>query len=157
MRTFAICALAGLMLAGAAEARPKPQPQPAAPSILEPAAPPPKPVEPAKPPAPTLRELTAASEAQVRARLGAPDVARDEGAGAFWTYRLKSCALFVFFRTEDGHGLRMSGAQAGPRRRGQSAPSVEACLKQFSEPRDVAAADDPIQAILDQPAGTPPQ
>jgi hypothetical protein len=157
MRAFAICALAGLMTAGAAEAKPKPQPKPEAPSILEPAGPPPRPAEPARPKPPTLAELTAASEGQVRTRLGAPDVARNEGAGAFWTYRLKGCALFVFFRAEDGHGLRVSGTQAGPRRRGQSTPSVEACLKQFGEPRDVAAADDPIQAILDAPGGDRPQ
>jgi len=157
MRAFAIGALAGLTAAGAAEARPKPQPKAEAPSILQPAGPAPQPAEPPRPKPPSLAELSAASEAQVRARLGAPDVARNEGAGAFWTYRLKSCALFVFFHTEDGHGLRVSGAQAGPRRRGQPAPSVEACLKQFGEPRDVAAADDPIQAILDAPGGTPPQ
>jgi len=72
--------------------------------------------------------LAALSEAQARARLGAPDIARSEGSGAMWTYRLPDCALFVFFRSAAGQPLRVSGASAGPRRRGQAPPSVEACI-----------------------------
>ena len=72
--------------------------------------------------------LAALSEAQARARLGAPDIARSEGFGAMWTYRLPDCALFVFFRSAAGQPLRVSGASAGPRRRGQTPPSVETCI-----------------------------
>ena len=46
--------------------------------------------------------LLAADQAEVRARIGAPDVERSEGAGAMWTYRLPECALFVFFRVPKG-------------------------------------------------------
>ena len=148
-------AILGLVLALTltAAAHAKPKAKPAEPSILVPAGPPPAPPPPPPPPAPTVRELTAANEAQVRARLGAPDVARREGAGAFWTYRFKSCALFVYFRAEDGQPLKVTGAAAGPRRRGQSTPKVEACLAQYRDRGEVAAADDPIQAILDLPGG----
>lgn len=142
-----------LALATTAQARSKPKAPPAEPSILEPADPAhhtaSAPRQPA--PAPTLRELNAASEAQVRSRLGAPDIARSEGTGAFWTYRLKTCALFVYFRSENGQPLAVSGAAAGPHRRGQTAPKLETCLAEFRERGDVSHTDDPIQAILDLP------
>ncbi len=74
-----------------------------------------------------LGRLLHAAPAAVRERLGDPDVARAEGAGAFWTYRLPHCALFLFFH--DGpKGLRVSGASTGPRRRGEPLLSVSACL-----------------------------
>jgi len=74
-----------------------------------------------------LGRLLRATPATVRERLGDPDVARAEGKGAFWTYRLPHCALFLFFR-EGPKGLRVTGASTGPRRRGESAPTVAACL-----------------------------
>jgi hypothetical protein len=74
-----------------------------------------------------VQALDNATQAQVRARFGEPDVARAEGAGAFWTYRLPDCALFVFFRKE-GKALRVSGLSSGPRRRGESAPEAGACM-----------------------------
>lgn len=79
-----------------------------------------------------LGKLFAASPAQVRARFGDPDVSRSEGKGAFWTYRMPHCALFLFF--QDGpKGLRVSGASTGPRKRGEPTPTVEACLAQAIE------------------------
>lgn len=76
---------------------------------------------------PGLGRLLHATPAAVRARLGDPDVARAEGLGALWTYRLPHCALFLFFH--DGpRGLRVMGAATGPRRRGEAAPTVPACL-----------------------------
>lgn len=76
--------------------------------------------------------LVNATQAQVKARFGEPDVARAEGAGAFWTYRLTDCALFVFFHKES-KGLRVSSVTAGPLKRGDATPDVGAC---------VAATDD---------------
>jgi hypothetical protein len=79
-------------------------------------------------------------------------VARDEGAGGLWTYRFRSCALIVFFKREGGQPLKVSGFSAGPRRRGQAAPSVDGCMAQSLDAReDPSQADDPIQAILDAP------
>ena len=74
-----------------------------------------------------LGRLFHATPAAVRERLGDPDVARAEGKGAFWTYRLPHCALFLFFH--DGpRGLRLTGGSTGPRRRGEPQPGVSACL-----------------------------
>ena len=65
---------------------------------------------------------------ELTARLGAPDVANGDGAGALWTYRLPDCAVLVFFE-DKGRGLRVAGAEAGPRRRGQPTPLLDACLE----------------------------
>jgi len=75
-----------------------------------------------------LGALLGASETGVRAALGEPDVARREDGGALWTYRLPACALFVYFRAAGREGLRVVGAASGPRRRGDAAPTAEACL-----------------------------
>ena len=76
----------------------------------------------------TLQALLERPEADVRARLGEPDIARREDGGAMWTYRLPACALYVYFRTAVREGLRVVGAATGPRRRGEAAPGVDACL-----------------------------
>lgn len=82
------------------------------------------------PPRPTLPPVSLLnhSEAQVKARLGTPEVARREAGGALWTYATEACALMVFFQSQGREGLRVTGAQAGPRQRGQRAPEVEACI-----------------------------
>jgi len=74
-----------------------------------------------------LGRLLHAGPSAVRERLGAPDVERAEGKGAFWTYRLPHCALFVFFH-DGAKGLRVAGASTGPRRRGEPVLSVAACI-----------------------------
>jgi hypothetical protein len=82
----------------------------------------------AAPPAPEVQSLLGRSESALRVRLGEPYVARREDQGAMWTYRLPGCALFVFFRASGREGLRVVGAASGPRRRGEPAPAVDACL-----------------------------
>ena len=116
---------------GAAAARPRHKPPAAAPApkAATPAAPEADAADPAAP-TPAFGGLAALSEAQARARLGPPDIARSEGSGAMWTYRLPDCALFVFFRSTGGQPLKVSGASAGPRRRGQTPLPVEACIAQ---------------------------
>lgn len=86
-----------------------------------------------------LGSLMHASPERVKARLGDPDVARVEGKGAFWTYRLPHCALFLFF-SEGPKGLRVIGADTGPRRRGEPLMGVSACLASALTPP--AAADE---------------
>ncbi len=71
--------------------------------------------------------LVNATQAQVKARFGEPDVARAEGSGAFWTYRLPDCALFVFFHKES-KGLRVSSVTSGPLKRGDATPDTAACV-----------------------------
>ena len=67
--------------------------------------------------------LVGISEAGVRDRLGEPAVARREGAGALWTYRLPACSVLVFFREQAGQGLRVSGVEAA-----DGGGSAERCL-----------------------------
>ena len=85
--------------------------------------------------APALPLLLGAGEAEARIRLGEPDVARREAGGAVWTYARPSCALFVYFRPEGGR-MRVWGAAAGPRRRGEAAPAVESCLAAVAASRE---------------------
>ena len=79
-------------------------PQPVVPTAVLP----PRPVLPAT-------SLSNQSEAQVRARLGQPQIARREAGGAMWTYATDACALMVFFQVQGLEGLRVTGAQANPR------------------------------------------
>jgi len=76
---------------------------------------------------PTPAPLVGLTVKEVRARLGEPDVANGDGAGALWTYRLPECAVLVFFE-DKGRGLKVAGAEASPRRRGEAAPALETCL-----------------------------
>jgi hypothetical protein len=87
---------------------------------------PPAPSHAPKPPA--FHGLLGVSETEVTARLGQPDLARAEGKGGMWTYRLPDCALFVFFRGSASEGLKVSGAASGPRTRGHAPPPVNECL-----------------------------
>ncbi len=77
--------------------------------------------------------LAGLTQAEVRTRLGEPAIANGEGAGALWTYRLPDCALLVFFE-DKGRGLKVAGAEAGPKRRGDPKPALEACLAGAGKP-----------------------
>lgn len=87
--------------------------------------------KPAKAPSAEARGLTGLLDAgpeRVKARLGDPAVARMEGRGAFWTYRAPRCALYIFFK--DG---KVSGAAAGPRKRGVPYADLDACLAELEQ------------------------
>lgn len=71
--------------------------------------------------------------AEVRAQIGTPNVAHAEGEGAFWTYRLKRCALMVFFSTAEGRGLRVVGVEAGARHKGDTPPTADRCVAEAVE------------------------
>jgi hypothetical protein len=110
------------------------------------------PAPPAPPAVPTLASLISASDADVKSKLGVPDVSRREGASAMWTYAWPDCALLVYFKSPDGRTLRVSGASAGPRRRGQTAPSVDACIAQnHTRASDTGKGSDAIDALLSSP------
>jgi len=94
----------------------------------------------AKTETPTPRGLVGLLHAgpdRVKARLGEPAIARAEGKGAFWTYRAPHCALYVFFKDE-GAGLKVSGAAAGPRRHGALYPELEACIADLEQAEPLA-------------------
>lgn len=92
---------------------------------------------------PPFHGLLAADEMEVRSRLGAPDVARAEGAGAMWTYRLPDCALFVFFKSPQGQPLKVSGAASGPRVRGRTPPPVNECVAEALDRQDAVGRSNP--------------
>jgi hypothetical protein len=95
------------------------------PFVVQPA--PPPATLPPRPPSPP-NSLTGSSEAQVRARLGEPQISRREAGGALWTYTAHACALLVFFQVQGREGLRVSGAMANARQRGRPAPDLETCI-----------------------------
>lgn len=77
-------------------------------------------------------------EARLKGVLGDPFLARNEGQGSLWTYRLKSCSLMVYL-SRDGSGvLKVKGGSAGPLVRGAPTPSVDACVAEAprSRPQD---------------------
>lgn len=86
-------------------------------------------------PAPTLASIVGLSDSEAKARLGAADLERTEGAGALWTYRLKDCALLVFLRKGPGQAFRVTGADSSLRRRGDPPLPVGACIQQAMDRR----------------------
>ena len=105
--------------------------------------------------APIILGLTAvvalaatSADARPRKKKPAPPA---PAASALWTYAWSDCALLVYFKSPDGRTLRVSGASAGPRRRGQATPTVDACIAQnHDKPRD-AKASEAIDALLANP------
>ena len=95
------------------------------------AAPVPKAVRPGAKPA--SFPLAGSTPEEVKAWLGEPAVANEEGQGAFWTYRLEDCALMVFFK-DTGAGLHVSGVATGPRKRADVAPDAESCIADAKRP-----------------------
>lgn len=72
-------------------------------------------------------ESSAPTQADIVAAFGAPDLVRNEGAGAALTYRLESCALLLLFEADAQNTQRLTMVHPGPRRAGALAPSVEQC------------------------------
>ncbi len=68
----------------------------------------------------------APTRADIERALGAPDVARQDGAGAALTYRLDTCALLLLFAADQRNALRLAEAHPSART-GGAAPSVEQC------------------------------
>ncbi|GAM97249.1 hypothetical protein U91I_00874 [alpha proteobacterium U9-1i] len=59
--------------------------------------------------------------------MGAPDLVRQEGAGAAVTYRYQDCALLLLFTADGRNTMRLAEAAPGPRRAGASAPTLDQC------------------------------
>jgi hypothetical protein len=83
----------------------------------------------------TAAAMVGFDEARLKATLGSPELARNEGQGAMWTYRLRSCALHVFLSRDSSGALRVKGAASGPLKRGAATPSVDACVAEGRAPR----------------------
>jgi hypothetical protein len=81
----------------------------------------------------SVAKLTGLKAEVAEIALGTPDVARREARGALWTYRKSGCVLFVYL-ADKGDGLKVTGLSAGPRRAGETAPSVDTCLAEELPP-----------------------
>lgn len=79
--------------------------------------------------------LVGFDEARLKGVLGAPHLARDEGQGSMWTYRLKSCALHVFLARDTSGALKVKAGAAGPLIRGGATPTVDACVAEAPRSR----------------------
>ena len=76
----------------------------------------------------SFQNLVGADDAGLKRALGEPETARAEGQGALWTYRLDSCALYVFLARDSAGVLRVKGGSTGPLVRGAPAPALDACV-----------------------------
>lgn len=65
----------------------------------------------------------AISPDDARAMFGPPDVDRRDGAGALLVWTLPHCALTLGFAND-----RLRTAEPGPRRTGEMAPTLQACI-----------------------------
>ena len=77
----------------------------------------------------------APTRAEIERVLGAPDVARNDGAGAMLTYRRQSCALFLVFTSDQRNAMRLREAHVEARRQSQAAPSVDRCAAEAAAER----------------------
>lgn len=84
---------------------------------------------------PSFSALIGFDETRLKGVLGPPALARDEGQGAMWTYRLKNCALHVFLARDASGSLRVKAGSAGPLVRGGAAPTVDACVAEAPRSR----------------------
>lgn len=87
---------------------------------------------------PAFSALVGFDENRLKGVLGPPALARAEGQGAMWTYRLRTCALHVFLSRDASGALRVKAGSAGPLVRGAASPTVDACVAEApkSRPQD---------------------
>jgi hypothetical protein len=76
--------------------------------------------------------VDAPTRTEIERALGAPDVARNDGAGALLTYRGQSCALVLIFTSDQRNAMRLRETHAEARRAGETAPSLEQCASEAS-------------------------
>lgn len=83
----------------------------------------------------TAGRSDAASQRDIERALGAPDIARQEGAGAAWTYRLENCALLLLFAADTRNEMRLAEVHPSARRAGAAAPSLDQCAAEAAARR----------------------
>lgn len=77
----------------------------------------------------------APTQAEVERLLGAPDITRQDGAGAALTYRYDRCALLLVFAADTRNAMRLAEAHPSARRGGEAAPALEACADEAAARR----------------------
>lgn len=65
----------------------------------------------------------AITTAEARSLFGPPDVDRRDGAGALLVWTFPTCALTLGFAND-----RLRTVEPGPRRTGEAAPTLQACI-----------------------------
>lgn len=74
----------------------------------------------------------APTQAQIESVLGAPDIMRQDGAGAALTYRYEQCALLLLFVADGRNTMRLAETHPGPRRTGAATPTLAQCAAEAS-------------------------
>lgn len=77
----------------------------------------------------------AAARNDIEREFGAPDIARQDGAGMALTYRLPNCALLLVFAADDRNVMRLAQAHPSARRAGEATPSIEQCASEAAARR----------------------
>jgi hypothetical protein len=72
---------------------------------------------------------------EVQRTWGQADVARREAAGALLTYRLQTCALVLGFSANSLNQMRLAAVEPGPRRFGDTPPSLDQCAAELDARR----------------------
>lgn len=79
-------------------------------------------------PAFLIADIAGKEAADLDALLGAPDLARSEGAGEFRRYRLAECALLVILYPDEKGVKRAANIDAGALKSGEAKPDIDRCL-----------------------------
>ncbi|MBN8607115.1 MAG: hypothetical protein J0L81_09375 [Caulobacterales bacterium] len=77
----------------------------------------------------------APTQAEITRAFGAPDIARQDGAGAALTYRFENCALLLLFAADARNAMRLTESHASARRNGAAAPSPDQCAAEAAARR----------------------
>lgn len=75
-----------------------------------------------------MADIAGKEAADLDALLGAPDLARSEGAGEFRRYRLAECALLVILYPDEEGVKRAASVDTGALKSGEEKPDVDRCL-----------------------------
>lgn len=77
----------------------------------------------------------APSRADIERAFGAPDIARQDGAGSALTYRLQSCALLLVFTADERSVMRLAQVHPSARRANEASPSLDQCAAEAAARR----------------------
>ncbi len=78
----------------------------------------------------------APTQADVVRLLGAPDIERQDGAGAALTYRMENCSLLLLFASDQRNAMRLAEAHPSARRPSETAPTLDACAAEIAARRN---------------------
>ena len=83
----------------------------------------------------TLSQIEGKDGPALDALLGAPDLARTEGAGEFRRYALATCSLLLVLYPDETGVRRVKSVSAGAVNAGMEDPDLDACLARGKTPQ----------------------